>query len=172
MQIKAETAKALARRYPETVVLVTTRSPEGTANAMAVGWVMLASGDPAMFALGIDDASYTYELIRQTKQFVVAFPSEGMAEQTLHVGSHPGLGRDKLAECGLKTQPASAVRAPLAADAVANFECELVTIVKPGDCPIVIGTVLAAHVNETSDVKRLYTLAPNHVLGRIAAQTP
>ncbi len=167
MQTKSETAKALELRYPEGVVLVTTRSQEGMPNAMAVGWIMLASEDPVMFALGIDDASFTYELIRQSKQFVVAFPAEDMGSQTVHVGSQSGRGRDKLAECGLKTQAGSVVQAPLVADAVANFECELVTIVKPGDCPIVIGSVVAAHVNERSGVRRLYTLAPKHVLGAI-----
>lgn len=169
MQVKADTAKALARKYPESVVIVTTRSPEGLPNAMAVGWVMPASGEPAMLALGIDDASWTYELIRQTRQFVVAFPSDVMSRETLHVGSHSGRGRDKLAECGLKTQAGSVVQAPLIADAVANFECELVTIVKPGDCPIVVGNILAAHVNEKPDVRRLCAVGPDHLLAGVTA---
>lgn len=172
MQTKSDTAKALARKYPEAVVIVTTRTPEGLPNAMAVGWVMPASGEPAMLALGIDDESWTYEVIRQTRQFVVAFPSEAMAKETLHVGSHSGRGRDKLAECGLKTQSATVVQAPLIADAVANFECELVTIVKPGDCPIVVGNILAAHVNEKADIRRLYAVAPDHVLAGVAVTPP
>ena len=83
MQKQVEFSQAITRKYPEQVVLVTTRGSDGKANVMAVGWVTLASGEPPMFVLGIDDGARTYELIRQTGQFVVAFPSEQMAGQTL-----------------------------------------------------------------------------------------
>ncbi len=170
MQVKCDISEGIARKYPEQVVLVTTRSAEGRANVMAVGWATVVSGEPLMFALGIDDEAYTYELVQQTRQFVVAFPHAGMAQATLHAGSHHGRGRDKLSECGLQTQDGSMVRAPLLADAVANFECELVTIVKPGDCPVVIGQVVAAHMNGNPQLKRLYALASGHVLGGVTAE--
>jgi hypothetical protein len=107
---------------------------------MAVGWTGIASGEPLMFMLGIDDGAYTYEWIRATRSFVVAFPSERMGAAVLHAGSVHGRGRDKLAEAGLATAPALRVPAPLLADAVANFECELVDVVKPGDCPLMMPT--------------------------------
>lgn len=167
MQKKAPVEKALARKYPEPVVLVTTRGPKGNANVMAVGWATLASSDPWMFVLGIDPGAYTLELIRKTKQFVVAFPHEGMGKQVLHVGSHHGCGRDKLSEAGIATQRAAKVRAPLIADAVANFECTLARIVQPGDCALVIGKVVAAHVHEHKCLSRLYTVAPGHRLAGV-----
>jgi flavin reductase (DIM6/NTAB) family NADH-FMN oxidoreductase RutF len=95
-----------------------------------------------------------------------------MAEATLHVGSHSGRGRDKLAECRLATQPAALVRPPLIRDAVANFECELVTVVKPGDCPLVIGKAVTAHVNTDPSLTRLYTVATGHVMAGVAATRP
>ncbi|OGV71839.1 MAG: hypothetical protein A2269_02505 [Lentisphaerae bacterium RIFOXYA12_FULL_60_10] len=73
-------------------------------------------------------------------------------------------GGDKLTDCGLVMQKGRVVRAPLLADAVANFECELVRIVIPGDCPLVIGKVVAAHVNRNHALRRLYTVAPGYVL--------
>jgi flavin reductase (DIM6/NTAB) family NADH-FMN oxidoreductase RutF len=167
MQRRVSVATALARKYPEAVVLVTTRSPRGAPNAMTVGWVTIASGEPPMFVLGIDAGAYTYRLIRATREFVVAFPHEGMAAATLYVGSRHGRGRDKLAECGLATQKAARVRAPLIAGAVANFECVLVRVVKPGDCPLVIGRVVAAHVRRGPSLRRLYTVAPGHAMGGV-----
>jgi flavin reductase (DIM6/NTAB) family NADH-FMN oxidoreductase RutF len=156
MQKKTSVHNALKRKYPEPTVLVTTRSPAGKANVMAVGWITSASMEPAMFLLGIDDEALTYENIRKTKQFVVAYPNENMAKAVLHAGSCHGRGRDKLAEAGLATQKASKVRAPLIADAVANFECRLVKIVKPGDCPLIVGRIVAAHENRNRTLKRLY----------------
>ena len=167
MQKQIEFSEAITRKYPEQVVLVTTRSRDGKANVMAVGWVTIASGEPPMFVLGIDDGAYTFELIRQTEQFVVAFPSEQTASQTLFAGTHSGRDKDKFADAGIAVQEGVAVKAPLIRDAVANFECKLVQVVQPGDCPLVIGQVVAAHVNADANLRRLYTLAKGYALGGV-----
>jgi len=168
MQKKTNIQSALKRKYPEQVVLVTSARPEGGANVMAVGWVSIASGDPLMFALGIDDEAYTYELIGKSREFVVAFPCEDMAAAVLRAGSRHGRGIDKIAACSLKTAPATQVAAPILEDAVANFECVLAEVYRPGDCPIVIGKVVAAHENTNPAVRRLYTVAPGHKLAGVA----
>jgi len=167
MQKRAKIEEAVARKYPEQVVLVTTRSRSGKANVMAVGWTCVASGDPLMFALGIDDGAYTYELIRQTREFVVAFPGEKQGKETLFVGTRHGREMDKFRACGLKRQKATKVKAPLVADAVANFECKLVEITRPGDCPLIVGRVVAAHVNANRTLRRLYTVGRGHEMGGV-----
>jgi flavin reductase (DIM6/NTAB) family NADH-FMN oxidoreductase RutF len=43
-------------------------------------------------------------------------------------------------------------------DAATNFECKPVEKYKPGDCPLPIGEIIAAHVNQNSNVKKLYVL--------------
>ena len=167
MQKPVEPAQALARKYPEQVVLVTTQAAAGRPNVMAVGWVAIASSKPPMFVLGIDAGAYTYELITQTKEFVVAFPSERMAQETLFAGSHSGRDTQKFAKAGIRTQAAAVVKAPLVADAAANFECTLVEITRPGDCPLIVGQVVAAHANQDESLRRLYTLAKGHKLGGV-----
>ena len=167
MQKKADISKALKRKYPEQVVLVTTRKPDGGANVMAVGWVALASSEPGMFVLGIDDGAYTYELIRKTKEFVVAFPNEKMAREVVFVGTRHGHKCDKITRSGLVIQAADKVKAPLIADAVANFECTLAGIHRPGDCPLIIGKVVAAHENLKAGLKRLYTVAAGYKMAGV-----
>jgi len=164
MQKRATAEEALKRKYPESVALVVACGPAGKANVMAVGWIALASSEPWMFVLGIDAGAFTYGLIRRTREFVVAFPSEQMAAATLYAGTHHGHRLDKLAATGLRTQPASVVRAPLLADAVANFECRLVRIVQPGDCPLLFGEVVAAHEHTNLRRKRLYNWGGEYTL--------
>jgi len=167
MQKKVNISRALKRKYPEQVVLVTTRKPDGSANVMAVGWVAIASGDPLMFMLGIDDGAYTCELIRKTKEFTVAFPNEKMAKEVIFVGTRHGRRCDKIAGSGLVLQPADKVQAPLVADAVANFECKLVAVHQPGDCPLIIGRVLVAHENVRPALKRLYTVGAGYKMAGV-----
>ncbi|MBU4212407.1 MAG: flavin reductase family protein [Kiritimatiellae bacterium] len=167
MQKRANIQKTLKRKYPEQIVLVTTRKPAGGANVMAVGWVAVASEEPLMFVLGIDDGAYTYKLIKQTKEFVIAFPNEKMAGEVLFVGTRHGQHCDKIAASGLRVQQADKVKAPLIADAVANFECRLVDIYRPGDCPLIIGKVVAASENIKADLKRLYTVGAGYKMSGV-----
>jgi flavin reductase (DIM6/NTAB) family NADH-FMN oxidoreductase RutF len=167
MQKKAGIKTALSRKYPEQVVLVTTCDAAGNPNVMAVGWVAIASGDPLMFMLGIDDEAYTYQLINETREFVVAFPGEAMGKEVLFAGTCHGKGRNKIREAKIQVQEASLVKAPLISEAVANFECKLADIYRPGDCPLIIGEVIAAHENVDSSVKRLYTVGKNHLMGSL-----
>ena len=169
MQKRATAEEAFKRKYPEQVVIVTTRSRDGKPNAMAVGWVAIASSEPWMFVLGIDGEAHTLKLIRSTREFVVAYPNERMGRETLHVGTRHGGNCNKLKDCGLVLQKGKIVRAPLLADAVANFECKLVRIVTPGDCPLVIGKVVAAHVNRDKAPRRLCTVAPGYALKGVRA---
>jgi len=164
---EAKIEEAFERKYPEQVVLVTSCPPGGKPNVMAVGWAMIASSEPWMFALGIDEGSYTYSIIRGTSEFVVAYPSENMAQHVLFAGTHSGRDTDKFAATGLAVQKASDVSAPLLADAVANFECRLVAEYRPGDCPIIVGKIIAAHVNNDPHLKRLYTVAKGYKLSGV-----
>ena len=122
MQKHVDIDKAIERKYPEQVVLVTSRGKDGKPNVMAVGWICVASGDPLMFILGIDEDSHTFELIRETKEFVVAYPHEFMKDETLIAGSCHGdeVTRARAARLGAlafveKHQPAAELLAALVA---------------------------------------------------------
>ena len=164
MQRPAKIEEAWSRKYPEQVVLAITKSPEGKVNVMAIGWVTLVSDGPPMFLLGIDDPAYTLELIRKTKEFVIAYPSKAMAKETLYFGTVHGHNIDKGTESGLTFVPGKKVSVPLLADAVANFECKLVTEYRPGNCPLVVGEVVASHVNTDESVLRLVNCGKGYQL--------
>lgn len=156
--------QAWARKYPEQVVLVLTKNAQGRVNAMAVGWVCLVSDEPPMFLVGIDDGAYTLELIRESREFVIAYPSQDMAKETLYFGTVHGHEIDKLTESKLSLAPGSKVSVPVLKDAVANFECRFVDEYRPGNCPLVVGEVLACHENCDGNIKRLVNWAKGYDL--------
>ena len=152
------------RKYPEQVVLAITKAPDGRINLMAIGWVAIVSDDPVMYMLGIDDPAYTLELIRNNKEFVIAFPSKAMAKETLYAGTVHGHNIDKGKASGLAFSPASKVDVPILTDAVANIECKLVTEYRPGNCPLVIGEAVACHVNTDETIQRLINAGSGYQL--------
>ena len=164
MQKSCSISEAWDRKYPEQVVLAITKSKDGRINLMAIGWVCLVSDAPPMFLLGIDDPAYTLELIRENKEFVIAYPSREMAKETLYCGTTHGHDIDKGKISGLKFEPASKVDVPILSDAVANFECKLVTEYRPGNCPLVVGEVVASTVNTDRSVLRLINAGSGYKL--------
>lgn len=164
MQKVATIREAWERKYPEQVVLAITKNAAGRVNLMAVGWVCIASDEPPMFLIGIDDHAYTLELIRESKEFVIAYPSSSMVKETLYVGTTHGHNEDKGKISGLEFAPAEKVDVPILADAVANFECCFVTEYRPGNCPLIVGEVVASHVNADEDIKHLVNLSKWHRL--------
>lgn len=164
MQKQSSITEAWERKYPEQVVLAITKSKDGRINLMAIGWVCIVSDAPPMFLLGIDDPAYTLELIRESGEFVIAYPAKSMAKETLYFGTTHGHDIDKGKISGLKFEPASVVGVPLLSDAVANFECKLVTEYRPGNCPLVVGEVVASSVNTDSSISRLINAGKNYKL--------
>ncbi len=167
MQKISTIEEAWARKYPEQVVLAITRNRDGRVNLMAIGWVCIASDEPPMFIIGIDDNAYTLELLRESREFVIAYPAGNMAQETIYVGTTHGHNEDKALKSGLKFAPATMVEVPLLADAVANFECRLVEEYRPGNCPLIVGEVVACHVNSDESITRLVNFGQGYKLGAL-----
>lgn len=140
--------EALNTKYPEQVVMVNTYSPERRANSMAVGWAMPASGSPPYYAVGIGRKHYTIECVEAHEAFVVSFPAADQEQAMLFCGSNSGRDVDKEKASGFLFAPATRVDAPLIRDAVANLECRLVHRYASGDHDILIGEIVAAHVED------------------------
>ena len=152
---QAEVKEALDRKFPEPVVTVISCDRKGTPNIMPVGWSTQVSVHPPMWAIVINKENYTHQLILESRQFVVIFPSKAQKEAIRYCGSHSGKEVNKFDYCGLKKIPAQKVRPPLIKDCVAALECKLVNFVESGDHTIFVGTIVAAHISERH-YERLY----------------
>jgi flavin reductase (DIM6/NTAB) family NADH-FMN oxidoreductase RutF len=141
-------AEAIRRKYPEPVVLVVSCDLNGKANVMPAGWSMVASSSPPMLAVSIGHARYTYELIKETGEFVIVFPSEEMRGLIDPLGSCSGRNVDKFAEYGIEAIKSKHVRPPLIKDSVACFECKVAGELITGDHTIFAGEVLASYISD------------------------
>ena len=162
MQQEARYTEAVKGKYPEQIVIAVVRDAAGKDNPVTIGWT-------AITYTGIAGLFYKYSLaaIRHSGEFVISFPSREMAEDALFFGSHSGREVDKLKERGTATEPASEVATVLLSDAVANFECEVASELETGDHVLIVGRIVASHVNADASVRRLYTLGSGHVLGGV-----
>ena len=151
-------------KYPEQIVLATARAADGRTSIIPLGWYMQVSGTPPMVAIAVGLTRFSHDLIAQSGEFVVCFPSTEMASEVLYCGSHSGRDVDKFAATGLKAVPASVVGAPLIEGCVACLECRVTNSLVTGDHRVFVGEVVAAHASE-QPLRRLYNYGDLHFGG-------
>mgnify|MGYP000223934121 FL=1 len=152
--------EAWRRKYPERTVLVVSVDREGRPNIITLGWNMPTSGNPPMVAISIGHGRYSHKLISETREFVVAFPSEGMEDAIMFCGTRSGRDVDKFKATGLTPVKAKYVKPPLIGEATVNMECRVVASLDTGDHTIFVGEILTAYVSE-EDKPVLFNMGKN-----------
>ena len=158
MQQPSSYPEAIAHKYPEGVVIVVARDEGGRYNPITLGWSMITSSQPPMFAIAINAAAHSVGAIRHSRRFVLVFPAAEQAAEALYFGTHSGRDTNKLAATGTTSQPATIIDGVLLSDAVANFECLLESETVTGDHVLFVGRVVASHRHADPSQSRLYSL--------------
>lgn len=140
--------EAFDKFKPESCVFVISVDKDGKPSGMVAGWNMKCSYDPPLFAVSLQKKGYTHNLIRQSKEFVIAVPNKELQKEVEFFGSRHGNEVDKFLETGIATEKAKYIMSPLIKKATVNFECRLVKEVEAGDHYIFIGKVLASYIDE------------------------
>lgn len=112
-------------------------------NVMTADWVSPVSFDPPLLIVSVGKTRFTHELIKQSKEFVVAIPSAKMISSVLKCGSVSGRKmKDKFEYSGLKRKKSRFVKIPSIEGAARNIECKLVDAFDAGDHTIFVGKIL------------------------------
>lgn len=131
---------------PSMVSLIVTQSDQGGPNVMTAGWWMTAGYNPFRYMLGVGHYTYTYELLQDNPEFVLAAPTTDMVDALTLCGAVSGRDIDKISHLDLETLPATELQVPLLADAAGNVECTVLDSFTFGNCTYYLGGVEAAHI--------------------------
>jgi flavin reductase (DIM6/NTAB) family NADH-FMN oxidoreductase RutF len=133
---------------PKVVALVVTDSDEKGPNIMTASWWMLAGYNPFRYLLAVSHKTYTYEIIEENREFVLAAPSVDMVDALTLSGKVSGRDLDKIEHLGLETIPGKDVDVPLLKDAVGNIECTVMDSFEFENCTYYFGNVENAYVTK------------------------
>lgn len=152
--------EAWLQKYPERTVLAASVDLEGHANLIALGWNMPTSHSPPIAAISIGITRYSHQLIHESQEFVLVFPSYEMQDQVMYCGTYSGRNVDKFQQTGLTPVPAKFVQPPLVKEAVVNMECRVIGELRTGDHTLFAGEILTAYI---SDIARpvLFNMGPD-----------
>jgi flavin reductase (DIM6/NTAB) family NADH-FMN oxidoreductase RutF len=98
-----------------------------TLNTMTIGWGFIGyMWQKPVFIVPVRKSRYTYDLLKNSKEFTVSISFDGMKKELGFCGSHSGRDADKYKEGGLKTIVGTAIDTPIIDGCDLHYECKVV----------------------------------------------
>lgn len=136
------------RQLPIRPVYLVSVEHEGKNNIMSIGMFAFFSGKPTLVGVGITPARHSFELVRQSSEYVVNVTDEALMNAVRICGRKSGREVDKFELAKLTPVKGVKVEAPLIQESPVSIECKVVKEVEAGDHVWFIGEVLAVHVRQ------------------------
>lgn len=133
--------------YPVPAVLVSCGEYGGACNIITIGWTGVICSDPAMCSVSLRPERYSYQMIRNSGEFVINLTTAAMARTVDWCGVKSGREFDKFREMKLTALPAKFIKAPLIGESPVNLECRVKEIRELGTHHMFIAEILAVHAD-------------------------
>lgn len=119
--------------YPLPAVMVSCRDKEGNDNIITVAWTGTICTNPAMAYISVRPERHSYNMIKETGEFVINLTTRELTYATDYCGVKSGRDVDKFKECNLTKEPAVNVNVPMIKESPVNIECKVERIDELGD---------------------------------------
>lgn len=133
--------------YPVPPVLVSVRGADGSINVLTVAWAGTVCSDPAMLSISVRPSRHSYEMLRQSGEFVVNLVTEEMVPAADFCGVRSGAQIDKFEAAGLTPSASEKVAAPGIAESPVNIECRVRQVIPLGSHDLFLADVAAVRVD-------------------------
>lgn len=134
--------------YPVPAVMVSCQREGGKPNIITVAWAGTICSDPAMLSISVRKNRYSYDIIKETKEFVVNLTIKQLCRATDYCGVRSGRDVDKFQEMHLTPQPSEKVKAPGIAESPVNIECRVTQVLELGTHDMFLAEVVAVRVDD------------------------
>ncbi len=140
--------------YPVPAVMVSCGREKEKPNIITVAWAGTVCSDPAMLSVSVRPERYSYEIIKETGEFVVNLVTKDLVYATDYCGVKSGRDVDKYKEMKLTPLRSQKVGALGIAESPVNIECKVVQELPLGShtmfvAEVVNVTIEDAYLNES-----------------------
>ena len=123
-------------------------SNKGEDNIITIAWTGIINSQPPMTYISVKPERHSYEMLKESKEFVINLVSEDLVFAMDHCGVVSGDKENKFKEMHLTKQPADHVSCPMIAEAPVNIECKVKDIIHLGSHDMFLAEILEVHVDE------------------------
>jgi flavin reductase (DIM6/NTAB) family NADH-FMN oxidoreductase RutF len=148
MTMSKQTWKPGNMLYPLPVVMVSCGRPNEKPNIITIAWAGTICSDPAMLSISVRKERYSYDIIKETGEFVVNLTTKELCKVTDYCGVKSGRDVDKFKECGLTPSVSEAVSCPGIEEAPVNIECKVEQVIPLGSHDMFIAKVVGVKADE------------------------
>lgn len=135
--------------YPLPAAMVSVGNQDGDTNILTIAWTGTICTNPAMLYISVRPQRYSYEMIKESGEFVVNLTTEHLARATDYCGVRSGRDVDKWKEMHLTRGKATELKfAPIIEECPVNIECKVEEIKELGSHHMFIARVLVVQVSE------------------------
>ncbi|WP_024864918.1 flavin reductase family protein [Butyrivibrio sp. FCS014] len=134
--------------YPIPAVMVSCQREGEKPNIITVAWAGNVCSSPAMLSISVRKERYSYDIIKETGQFVVNLTSKKLTKACDWCGVRSGKDYDKYKEMGLTPQRSIMIDAPGIAESPVNIECKVHSVVELGSHDLFIAEVVCVTVDD------------------------
>lgn len=134
--------------YPLPVVMVSCQRPGEKPNIITIAWAGTICSDPACLSISVRKERHSYDIIKETGEFVVNLTTKELAFATDYCGVKSGRDIDKFKECGLTPLKSNVVAAPGIEESPVCIECKVKEIIPLGTHDMFIAEVVSVQADE------------------------
>ena len=134
--------------YPVPAVMVSCGREGETPNIITVAWAGTICSDPAMLSISVRPERYSYDIIRETGEFVVNLTSRELTRATDWCGVKSGRDVDKFKELHLTPLAMQHVSAVGISESPVNIECRVRKSEELGSHTMFIADVVGVTVDD------------------------
>lgn len=133
--------------YPIPAVMVSLGDMEKS-NIITVAWTGILNSNPAMVYISVRPTRYSYNIIKETKEFAINLTTKDLAYKTDWCGVKSGANVDKFKEMHLTKQKAQFIKCPLIKESPVSIECKVEKTIDLGSHTMFVARVLSIDADE------------------------
>lgn len=133
--------------YPLPAVMVSCGTMEKS-NIITVAWTGIINTNPAMVYISVRPTRHSYNIIKETGEFVINLTTQKLAYATDWCGVKTGAKVDKFKELKLTKEKAKFVKCPMIQESPVSVECKVKEVKELGSHHMFIAEVLAINADE------------------------
>lgn len=133
--------------YPVPAVMVSCGTMEKS-NIITIAWTGTVNSDPAMTYISVRKSRHSYDIIKESGEFVINVTTESLAYATDWCGVRSGRDYDKFAEMKLTKQKAEHLNCPIIAESPISIECKVKQIIPLGTHDMFLAEIVGVMADE------------------------
>lgn len=133
---------------PVPAVMVSCATKDGRPNIITIAWEGTVCSTPPLISVSIRPERHSYNVIKESGEFVVNLPSVNELMATDYCGVASGRDVDKFEKTGLTAVRGSKVAAPIIAECPVNIECRVRRTIELGSHAMFLAEIVAIQVSD------------------------